>query len=125
MRYLALLVCVACAQAAEEPVLIADPVAAAELLATDLDEATRLAGTGERQQAEAAWGRAHDRYEDELEPWLRAHRGDELPLRLEYGLGRIHDEMGKRRGRPRDKAAVWVEKLREAVKPAAVASSGV
>lgn len=119
MRHLWLcLLGLACAQAAEEPVLIADPVPVIAEVCADLDEAARLASVGEAHAADQAWLRAHASFDEALEPWIRHHQGDRAALELDYRLGRLRTELDRRRGDPLKAAGALAERLRALPVPA-------
>ena len=102
----------ACSNEPDPVVIIDDPGAAIERVCATLDEAARLAGGGDKDGALSAWYRAHAQFDAELTPWLDQEHGPGEALALDYDLGRVRREMGRRRGHPRDLSTAFATKLR-------------
>jgi hypothetical protein len=125
MRSLVALCCVACLAPADSPAPPSDPTPVLEAITAQLELSVQQAAKGDAEAAVTSWAVAHEQFETTLTPWLEARESAMLGLQLDYGLGRVRDELRRRRGRPGERVEVWLETLREVVNSAPEPRTGV
>lgn len=110
----ALALSIAVGGCAEEPPPPGDPLVALSRVTATIEEARRLDGTGQKEDAREGWRRALMEFERDVEPALRARLPAVEVAAVEMRFGALRAAIERREGSSRDEARDLIAELARA-----------